>query len=60
MTPVERLHTLGPSTPASQALAQLAEKGVNQLPVIENGRLLGLVTREDILKWMVLGPGARR
>jgi Zn-dependent protease/CBS domain-containing protein len=60
MTPVERLHTVGPSTPASQALAQLAEKGVNQLPVIENGRLLGLVTREDILKWMVLGPGARR
>ena len=60
MTPVERLHTVGPSTPASQALAQLAEKGVNQLPVIEDGRLLGLVTREDILKWMVLGPGARR
>jgi len=60
MTPVDRLHTISPSMPASQALARLAEKGVNQLPVVEDGRLLGLVTREDILKWMVLGPGAAR
>jgi Zn-dependent protease/CBS domain-containing protein len=54
MTPMERLHSVGPSEAASCALALLAEQGVNQLPVIEHGRLLGLVTREDILKWMVL------
>jgi CBS domain-containing protein len=37
----------------------LAEKGVNQVPVVHDGRLLGLVTRDDILKWMVLGPQRR-
>ena len=58
MTPLERLHTMTPSQSASAALALLAERGVNQLLVVERGRVLGLVTREDILKWMVLGPGA--
>ena len=58
MTPIEQLHTVAPSDSASAALALLAEKGVNQLPVVEHGRALGLVTREDILKWMVLGPGS--
>jgi Zn-dependent protease/CBS domain-containing protein len=57
MTPLNRLHTVGPSTAASKALSLLAEKGVNQFPVLEDGQLLGLVTREDILKWMVLGLG---
>jgi CBS domain-containing protein len=55
-----RLHSVGPLETASVALALLAEQGVNQLPVVEHGRLLGLVTREDILKWLVLGPGASR
>lgn len=58
MTPLERLHILAPSQSASTALALLAEKSVNQLPVVEQGRVLGLVTREDILKWMALSPGA--
>jgi Zn-dependent protease len=60
MTPFERLHSVAPSQPASSVLALLAETGVNQLPVVEDGRLLGLVTREDILKWMFLGPSAPR
>ncbi len=57
MTPIEQLHTVSPSQSAAATLALLAEKGVNQLPVVEHGRVLGLVTREDILKWMVLSPG---
>jgi CBS domain-containing protein len=56
MTPLARLHTLGPADSASKALKLLAEQGVNQLPVVERGRILGLVTREDILKWMALSP----
>lgn len=56
MTPLARLQTLGPTDTAFGALRRLAEQGVNQLPVVENGRLLGLVTREDILRWMALGP----
>lgn len=56
MTPLARLRTLGPADSAFSALRLLAETGVNQLPVVEQGRLLGLVTREDILRWLALGP----
>jgi Zn-dependent protease/CBS domain-containing protein len=56
MTPLVRLYAVGPMDSASRALKLLAEQGVNQLPVVERGRILGLVTREDILKWMTLSP----
>jgi len=54
MTHVERLHVLDPGAKANDALNLLVERGVNQLPVADDGRLLGLVTREDILKWLSL------
>jgi CBS domain-containing protein len=57
MTPVEDLRILSTRDKASDALNLLAEGGVNQLPVVEDGRVLGLVTREDIIKWWSLGPG---
>lgn len=59
MTPLGRLHTLGPTDSAFRAMGLLAETGVNQVPVVEEARLLGMVTREDILKWMALGPQRR-
>ncbi|AGA90627.1 Zn-dependent protease [Thioflavicoccus mobilis 8321] len=58
MTPYEQLHTLSPQDQASDAVALLAEHRVNQLPVVEGGRILGLVTREDILKWLALRRGS--
>jgi Zn-dependent protease/CBS domain-containing protein len=54
MTAVERLHTVSPSQKATDALNLLAEHRVNQLPVVDNGRFLGMVTREGILKWLSL------
>jgi signal-transduction protein with cAMP-binding, CBS, and nucleotidyltransferase domain len=63
MTPLERVTWLNPGQDAFEALAVLAQKDVNQVPVIENGRVRGLVRREDILKWLSLygkGDGARR
>jgi Zn-dependent protease/CBS domain-containing protein len=56
MTPLARLYALDPRDSAFAALRLLAEKGVNQIPVVDRGRILGLVTREDILKWMTLRP----
>jgi Zn-dependent protease/CBS domain-containing protein len=55
MTPLERLQVITPAQSAAEALRLLAERGVNQLPLVADGQLRGLVTREDILKWMVLG-----
>jgi Zn-dependent protease len=54
MTPVSRLACVGPREDAGEALAQLASRGVNQLPVLEGGKLVGLLRREDVLKWLAL------
>ena len=54
MTPVSRLACVSPDADAGEALAELARRGVNQLPVLEKGALVGLLRREDVLKWLAL------
>ena len=54
MTPADRLNRLSPSDDAADALSVLGRGSVNQLPVVEDGRVRGLVRREDILKWLAL------
>jgi Zn-dependent protease/CBS domain-containing protein len=58
MTPLERLACVAPEADAGDALEELARRGVNQLPVLEDGRLVGLLRREDVLKWLSLHEGA--
>lgn len=57
MTPRARLITVSPRDSASDAMAQLAKNDVNQLPVLEGERLVGLLRREDVLKWLWLAGG---
>jgi len=52
MTPMHRLATIGIDADAAEALQSLSQKGVNQLPVMDHGAFVGLITREDILKWL--------
>ncbi|MEW6167814.1 MAG: site-2 protease family protein [Pseudomonadota bacterium] len=63
MTPLERLQTVAPQQRASEALDLLTQRGVNQLPVIDHGRLVGLIDRESLLRWLAYrgrpGQGAR-
>ena len=54
MTPAERLATVAPDEDAMQAMKLISRQNVNQLPVVENGRLRGLIRREDILRWLSL------
>jgi CBS domain-containing protein len=42
--------TVEPSASLREAGRLIAEKGHNRLPVIEHGRLVGLVTRVDVLQ----------
>ena len=54
MTPAAALAVLTPQHDGLTALELIASRGVSQLPVVQNGELLGLIRREDILKWLSL------
>jgi Zn-dependent protease/CBS domain-containing protein len=54
MRPWRELAVLSPSVPASEALRLLAARDVDQLPVVEHGRLVGFIRRRDIVKWLAL------
>lgn len=54
MTPRERLVTVERRDSAEEALRRLSQAQVNQLPVLDGGRLVGLLTRENLLKWLAL------
>jgi Zn-dependent protease/CBS domain-containing protein len=43
-----------PSEPASVALQKLASRNIEQLPVVDGGRLVGLLRRLDIMRWLEL------
>jgi CBS domain-containing protein len=44
-----RPDTVGPDTTVREAARLIHESGHNRLPVVENGRLVGVVTRVDVL-----------
>lgn len=54
MTPKDRLIIVAPSDDAASAAEELNQQHVNQLPVLDNDRLVGLLTRESILRWLSL------
>jgi Zn-dependent protease/CBS domain-containing protein len=54
MTPASELEAVGPREDASQALDKLARRDVRQVPVLEGGRLVGMLRRRDILRWLQL------
>jgi Zn-dependent protease len=54
MTPAARLVTAKPADDAFEALVRLGRADVNQLPVLENGHLRGLLRREDLINWLTL------
>jgi Zn-dependent protease len=52
MTPVERLHTVASNEPATALLRMMGEKDVNQVPVVDGRRLIGIVSRGDVLRML--------
>src|SRR3990172_6043670 len=41
--------TIGPERPLHEAAARMIEDGVNRLPVLEDGKLVGIVSRADLV-----------
>lgn len=52
MTPADRLASLGPDADGLAALNALNTRDVNQLPVVDRDRVIGMVTRDDVLRWL--------
>lgn len=54
MKPFHGIVTVSPNIPAIEALELIGKNGVNQLPVVENGKLLGIISREQILNYIFM------
>jgi Zn-dependent protease len=60
MTKTKDMTTLDRSDDAAHAFELLASLDVGQLPVVEDGRFLGLVRRQELMRWLTLrGPESR-
>lgn len=52
MTPQSQLTTATPDEDANEAMEELASRDVNQVPVVQDGHLVGMLRRSDILRWL--------
>lgn len=50
MRSLEGLRTVGPERPVAEALEMMGREDVNQIPVVQQGRLAGIVSRAHILR----------
>ena len=50
MRPLQELHVIAPDTPVLDALKLMAGNDVNQLPVVANGTLQGMVSRSQLVQ----------
>lgn len=50
MTPMDRLYAVAPETAILDVLRGMEQHDVNQVPVTQDGRLLGMITRDHLLR----------
>lgn len=50
MRPLGQLHTIGPDMPVNDVLERMVREDVNQLPVVKDGQLLGVISRGNIVQ----------
>jgi Zn-dependent protease/predicted transcriptional regulator len=52
MVPLEDLHTVPPETPLKDALEIMGREDLNQVPVMKDGRLAGVLSRAHVLDYL--------
>jgi len=50
MTPVDKLKIAYPDQDALSILEQMDENNINQMPVVSEGRVVGLITRDNLIR----------
>ena len=54
MKPFNQLKTVSPDTDLATVMRILTEQDVNQVPVVENGQLVGMIARDNLLNFISL------
>jgi len=54
MVPQNELETVTPREDAMDAFQKLTHQEMRQIPVVQNGKLIGMLRRRDILRWLQL------
>ena len=49
MTPMDRMKTVAPDDDLYTVMQQMTEEGVNQIPVVEDGKLIGMIARDNLV-----------
>jgi Zn-dependent protease/CBS domain-containing protein len=57
MRPATPAQIIGPDTPASEAIELMSRHNISQLPVVDHGRLAGVVSRAQLIDWLRLHSG---
>jgi Zn-dependent protease/predicted transcriptional regulator len=52
MTPEGLLKTAAPDTPATDILEQMGDYDIDQIPVLQDNKLLGMVTQERVMRFL--------
>lgn len=52
MTPVAQMKWVRPEAELRQALEEMDRDGVNQLPVMTDGTVVGMLSREDVISYL--------
>ncbi len=50
---IEKALTIASTTPAIDAARTLLDRKINALPVVDDGRLVGIITRSDLLQLLI-------
>ncbi len=53
MVPLERLRTVTPETSVIEALEIIGRENIHQLPVVSNGHLEGMISRDQIMNQLL-------
>ncbi|UCF68614.1 MAG: cystathionine beta-synthase [Acidobacteriota bacterium] len=53
--PAQQLVTIGPSDTPHSAIELMRRTGISQIPVVQDGRLVGLLTEESLLEFLSSG-----
>jgi len=52
MLPLDRIHSASPDEPALGVLDRMQNEDINQMPVVSEGRIVGMIARDTILRFL--------